>query len=144
MSGSLTRGSGENVAGILGACATRNFTYLVRGSWMRMFVASLNSNTYQQRCQHSNFRQRADAMMHILYSYDMGPGWKIHSYSLFSNTLSFKANINAFGELCLTEVQGRHQHEWKNKTKKRKTFCYLIYIYILIHRFCCTIKFIPD
>ena len=32
MSGSLTRGGGENVPGIPGACATRNFTYLVRGS----------------------------------------------------------------------------------------------------------------
>ena len=33
MSGSLTRGGGENVPGIPGACATRNFTYLVRGPW---------------------------------------------------------------------------------------------------------------
>ena len=31
MSGSLTRGGGENVPGIPGACSTRNFTYLVRG-----------------------------------------------------------------------------------------------------------------
>ena len=31
MSGSLTRGGGENVSGIPGACATRNFTYLARG-----------------------------------------------------------------------------------------------------------------
>ena len=29
--GSLTRGGGENVPGIPGACATRNFVYLVRG-----------------------------------------------------------------------------------------------------------------
>ena len=33
MSGSLTRGGGENVPGIPGACATRNFTYLARGPW---------------------------------------------------------------------------------------------------------------
>ena len=33
MSGSLTRGGGENIPGIPGACATRNFTYLVRGPW---------------------------------------------------------------------------------------------------------------
>ena len=32
MSGSLTRDGGENVPGIPVACATRNFTYLVRGS----------------------------------------------------------------------------------------------------------------
>ena len=31
MSGSLTHGGGENVPGIPGACATRNFTYLVTG-----------------------------------------------------------------------------------------------------------------
>ena len=31
MSGSLTRGGGENVPGIPGACATRNFAYLARG-----------------------------------------------------------------------------------------------------------------
>ena len=31
MSGSLIRGGGENVPGISGACATRNFAYLIRG-----------------------------------------------------------------------------------------------------------------
>ena len=31
MSGSLTRGGGENSPGIPGACATRNFAYLARG-----------------------------------------------------------------------------------------------------------------
>ena len=33
MSGSLTRGGGENVPGNPDACATHTFTYLVRGSW---------------------------------------------------------------------------------------------------------------
>ena len=33
MSGSLTRSGGKNVPGIPGACATRNFTYLVSGPW---------------------------------------------------------------------------------------------------------------
>ena len=33
MSGSLTRGGGENVPGISGAYATRNFTYLARDAW---------------------------------------------------------------------------------------------------------------
>ena len=32
--GSLTRCGVENVPGIPGACATRNFTYLARGPWM--------------------------------------------------------------------------------------------------------------
>ena len=35
MSGSLTCGGGENVPGIPGACATRNFTYLARDPWCR-------------------------------------------------------------------------------------------------------------
>ena len=39
MSGSLTGGSGENVPSIPGACATRNFTYLVRGPWRQLTVA---------------------------------------------------------------------------------------------------------
>ena len=33
MSESLIRGGGENVPGIPGACATRNFAYLTRGPW---------------------------------------------------------------------------------------------------------------
>ena len=35
MSGSLTRGGGENVLGIPGACATRHFTFLVTAPWYR-------------------------------------------------------------------------------------------------------------
>ena len=37
MSGSLTCGGGENVPGIPGACPTRNFTYLVRGSLAKTY-----------------------------------------------------------------------------------------------------------
>ena len=37
MSGSLTLGRGENVPGIPGACATRNFAYLVWGPWIVKF-----------------------------------------------------------------------------------------------------------
>ena len=36
MLGSLTRGGRENVPGIPGACANRNFTYLVRGPWDKL------------------------------------------------------------------------------------------------------------
>ena len=38
MSGSLTGGGGENVPGIPGACATRNFAYLVRGPWLLLVI----------------------------------------------------------------------------------------------------------
>ena len=37
MSGLVTRGGGENVPGIPGACATCNFTYLARGSGTYIF-----------------------------------------------------------------------------------------------------------
>ena len=37
ISGSLRRGFVENASGILGACATRNFTYLARGPWENDF-----------------------------------------------------------------------------------------------------------
>ena len=47
MSKSLTRGGGENVPVISGACATRNITYLVRGPCMQC-VLGLFSISYLQ------------------------------------------------------------------------------------------------
>ena len=44
MSGLLTSGSGKNDPGIPGACAIRNFTYLVSGPWPQTF------NTYAASC----------------------------------------------------------------------------------------------
>ena len=38
MLGSLTHGGGENVPGIPGACASRNFAYLVRGPWVGYYI----------------------------------------------------------------------------------------------------------
>ena len=38
MSGSLARGGGEDVPGMVGACATRNFAYLVRGPCFKRVV----------------------------------------------------------------------------------------------------------
>ena len=40
MPGSLTCGGGENVPGIPGACATCNFTYLVRGPCRGVYLTS--------------------------------------------------------------------------------------------------------
>ena len=40
MSGSLTRRGGGDVPGIPGACATRNFTYLVGGPWATIIAPS--------------------------------------------------------------------------------------------------------
>ena len=46
MSGSLTSCGGENVPGITGACATRNFTYLTRGPFITMvYILQLSCST---------------------------------------------------------------------------------------------------
>ena len=42
MSGSLTCGGGENVPAIPGACATRKFTYLVRGPCVYNILTAVN------------------------------------------------------------------------------------------------------
>ena len=59
MSGSLFRGGGENVPGILGACATRNFTYLARGplSIMTTPLRILSQVAYASR---DSMRQSVD------------------------------------------------------------------------------------
>ena len=50
MSGSLTLGGGENVPGIPGTCATRNFTYLARGPLkMCISISSDNGNVSNRR-----------------------------------------------------------------------------------------------
>ena len=67
MSGSLTHGSGENVPGIPGACATRNFSYLARGTWYWFIPAAFhsswislpakNTNIIKHRHLHSNIKR---------------------------------------------------------------------------------------
>ena len=72
MSGSLTRGGRENVPGIPGACATRNFTYLARGPLLadRCFLLDKKIMNKQstERCGFS-------CMTHILYFI-----WSIYIY----------------------------------------------------------------
>ena len=53
MSGSLTRGGGENVHGIPGACATRNFTYLVRGPWSFLYFSVATTHSILVIIRHS-------------------------------------------------------------------------------------------
>ena len=48
MSGSLTRGGGENVPGITGACAIHNITYLARGPFLVASLALSQRNKAQQ------------------------------------------------------------------------------------------------
>ena len=60
MSGSLTRGGGENVPGIPGACAIRNFTYLVRGPcamWPQRFDCTSVTHMVCEFCQNIHIIQ---------------------------------------------------------------------------------------
>ena len=64
VSGSLTRGDGENVPGIPGTCATRNFTYLARGPLWRLACCSQNTVANAQKpivtshCSHVPLRRK--------------------------------------------------------------------------------------
>ena len=49
---SLACGGGENVPGIPGACATRNFTYLVRGPWCMEYTAFNQNHPYPPTWTH--------------------------------------------------------------------------------------------
>ena len=60
MSGSLTRGGGENVLGIPGAYVTRNFTYLVRGWYM-----ANHSGCHCWGCCPGSLSHRQVAVIHL-------------------------------------------------------------------------------
>ena len=65
MSGSLTRGGGENVAGIPGACATHNFAYLVRGPWTFQAPVPYINRTWTSVClQMPYYRQWSQFRLH--------------------------------------------------------------------------------
>ena len=57
MSASLSCGGGENDPGIPGACATHNFTYLVRGPWNM-------ENNYLNAIPWSSFMQQSKPIMY--------------------------------------------------------------------------------
>ena len=63
MSGSLTRGGGENDPGIPGACATRNFTYLARGPWKLQSIS--NSVIATKGCKWPNSCARITARLSL-------------------------------------------------------------------------------
>ena len=86
-------GGGENVPGIMGACATRNFTYLVRDPW----------NTMQNKvgfCFIAYPETEYVAFM-PLYHCDTRYGWMDHQSDLFSR-LMFR------GAYVIIEVVKRH------------------------------------
>ena len=73
MSGSLTPGGGENVPGIPGVCAIRNFRHLARGPFSQMEGVNSSSNG-----NHGNNQKR------VIYS----SGYGLNSLALSLNLLS--------------------------------------------------------
>ena len=67
MTGSLTHSGGKNVPGVSGACATRNFTYLVRGPWQ------WKQNIPMQ----SPFVSFTMTVLHHIYTRVSGSGFRI-------------------------------------------------------------------
>ena len=72
MPGSLTSSflwsrCGENVPGIPGACATRNFTYLVRGPWSTTHFCNETSTVYW--CMASNLKALRNLYLNKIYIY---------------------------------------------------------------------------
>ena len=72
MSESLTDGGWENVPGIPGACATRNFAYLVRGPWTHGIHMKYDHDTTVLDMQENNTTMRkthSSDMMLVLRAY---------------------------------------------------------------------------
>ena len=92
MSGSLTRGGGENVPGTPGACATRNFTYRARGPLL----------TYCQRIPGGKPRW-------ILRENKNGQSWT-HILNFFTKWRPF-----CFG-LDKHNITHGHLHIWANRS----------------------------
>ena len=90
MSRSLTR-NGENVLGNLGACATRNFTYLVRGPCPKLDVGSkfhhqILSNYGSEQAAYldfnvCNYHQNYSGIVWMVFSLAMKP-WCFKAYCL--------------------------------------------------------------
>ena len=110
MSGSQTGGGGENVPGIPGACATRNFTYLARDPLVRFIAVSImtsqvgsistvsstaysvhkkygNSNSYV------NFNTNISIIHHFIYT----ANWKYHFPSPYQISDTFVEYFGNYG-----------------------------------------------
>ena len=81
MSQSLTRGGGENVPGIPGACATSNFTYLARGPWVSNFIHQktmrCNLSSRPQSQMNSVGEEFTRKLGYIAYILNWSKRWKI-------------------------------------------------------------------
>ena len=92
MSGSLTRGGGENVPGIPGACATRSFRYLIWGPLILIYLQDSIEDTpdFITPQKHSLLHSTAafassDNLKVIVWRRDIGRG--LISYHQHSNDI---------------------------------------------------------
>ena len=66
MSGSQARGGGGNVPGIPGACATRNFTYLARGSLNQTKAQVLEETSWDSRVSYRYNTVQHNVILHVV------------------------------------------------------------------------------
>ena len=103
MSGSLTRGGGENAPDIPGACTTRNFTYLARGPWLWMLQTDVNIKCFRQAVlilnRPINFPERGE---HSKYH----PQWESCGHWNMANGILQIPNLqHILYELCNTCIR---------------------------------------
>ena len=84
MLGSLTRDDGENVPGIPGACATRNFTFLARGPLLHFWHENWPAIDAEWRHIISNCIKRIQEISYFFHSV----GWKVKCHREMTNTLA--------------------------------------------------------
>ena len=104
MSGSLTRGGGENVPGIPGACATRNSTYLAKGPWDGVSLSTLSHGdkitcvTFSPDSRHvvTGCADRALRVWEVDGGLLTQVGWLITRITLFMNSSKSVIKISSF------------------------------------------------
>ena len=75
ISGSLTRGGGENVPGIPGACATRNFTYLVSGTLLASCEGTTDDRKFSTPSDNKCFGTYFLVSMNKLFNQQSSDRW---------------------------------------------------------------------
>ena len=105
LSGSLTRGGGENVPGIPGACATRNFTYLVRGPWIE---GSYNASAVWSKAFINSRRWQAVAGLCDLWRSRCWRRYSSHRCNRYRVRGLQKAEVHINAHKKSPEENGRH------------------------------------
>ena len=119
MSGSLTRGGGENVPGIPGACATRNSRYLARGPWCQTSSQDqLSDGVYFHMVHIEIIMCKWARVLIIWHDTDMHLTTPMAYHSLkwedvSRNQLRIREKLRMSCQvLCQTYVVFRHGHIW--------------------------------